>query len=137
MGQAEALGQAGKYDAAAQAYNQARQIKPANATQIDAMLLLLENQRQYDMYIRMGDRAREEKKWTQALQAYENARQTQATEEVDQRVKLTKYTKNLALGDEAMREGNYSLARFYFKLARKQNDTKEVQARLNTILENE
>ncbi len=134
MAQAESLGKAGKFDEAADAYRKARLIKPANSAQVDAMVLLLESRRQYSQYISRGNDALKKKKWTEALKAYEEARKIQDTEEVNERIQLTKYAKNMTLGERAMVDGDMKLASFFFRLARKEKDTPEVREKLNKAL---
>ena len=127
MANADKYQKEGKYDAAEEAYNQAKAIKPANAAQVQTRLMLLKTQRQYEGFLTKGDSALKEEKWTEAIKMFEEAKNIQDNATVRSRIDLTNYLKNIALGKKALANENLPTARWRFNLARKYKDTQEVR----------
>ena len=80
---------AGKYDQAAAAYQNARQIKPANEAQIEALLLAMKTQREYYRLLTKGDEAMKKNNWQEAIRWYNHAKQTRQSQEINDRINLT------------------------------------------------
>jgi len=127
MANAEKLQKEGKYDAAEEAYNQAKTIKPANSAQVQTSIMLLKTQREYDGYLTRGDEAMKQKKWNEAVKMFEQAKNIQDDQIVRKRIDLTNYLKNIALGKRALENEDFPTARWRFNLARKNKDTQEVR----------
>jgi tetratricopeptide (TPR) repeat protein len=127
LAEADRLRDAGRYDEAAAAYEQARQLRPQAGPEVDARLAALAQRRQYERLLAEGDERLEQRQWTRALDFYQQAEQVMSTEEVAQRQLQTKYLQNKAQGDEAMRRGNFREAIGYYKFAQGFRDTQEIR----------
>ena len=127
MAEADKLREQKKYPEAAAAYEQARQIKPASAADIDARLGAMKQQQDYETLLATGDKAMKERSWSAALTAFTQAKASQDTDEVRQRISLVRYSENLALGKAALTSKEYKVARGYFKVAQGFMDTPEVR----------
>ena len=124
------LVKAGKYDQAAAAYQNARQIKPANEAQIEALLLAMKTQREYFRLLTKGDEAMKKNNWQEAIRWYNRAKQTRESQEINDRIDLTYYKKHVIEGKEALGNENWPVARWNFKRALKYKDTPETRALL-------
>ena len=127
MANADKLQKQGQYDAAKEAYNQAKVIKPASSAQVQIRLMRLKTQREYEGLITKGDAALEQKKWTEAIKMFEEAKKIEDNTIVQGRIDLTNYMKNMAIGKRALENEDFSAARWRFKMARKHKDTQEVR----------
>ena len=128
LAEADALRDAKQYIRAAAAYERARQIKPAAAADIDARQAAMRQVQQYEKFLAAGDELLARRRWSKAIDMFRKAKAIRDTEQVNQRIALTKYNENVALGKAAMNKSDYSGALGYFKLARGFKDTDEVKA---------
>ncbi|MDY6913605.1 MAG: protein kinase [Planctomycetota bacterium] len=128
LAKADAFRDAGQYVRAAAAYEQARQIKPAAAADIDARQAAMRQVQRYEKFLAAGDKLLARRQWSKAIDMFRKAKAVRDTEQVNQRIALTRYSENVALGRAAMNQNNFSGALAYFKLARGFKDTDEVKA---------
>lgn len=131
MANADKLQKQGKYDDAEEAYNQAATIKPADTAQVETRLILLKTQREYEDFVARGEAAIEEKKWTKAIEMFEEAKNIQDNTAIRSKIDLTNYQKNIALGKKALENHDFPTARWRFNMARKCKDTQEVRDLIN------
>ena len=131
------LTKAGKYNQAAAAYQKAKRIKPANEAQIEAMLVVMRNQRDYNRLLGKGDEAMKKNEWREAIRWYNQAKQVQDGQEINDRVNLTYYKKHVIDGKEAIESKNWPVARWNFKQALKYKETPEARALLKQAIAEE
>jgi len=93
--------------------------------------MLLQTQREYEGFITKGDDALKQKKWTEAIKMFEEAKNIQDNTTVRSRIDLTNYLKNIALGKRALENEDFPTARWRFNMARKHKDTQEVRNLIN------
>lgn len=127
LAEADRLRDAKRYDEAAAAYEQARQIRPQAAAQIDERQDTMERQRRYEDFLARGDEQLRQQQWNQALSFYEQAEQVISSDEVQQRKDRANYLKNKARGDDAMARENYREALGYYRIAQGFQNTQEIQ----------
>ncbi|MFW6066151.1 MAG: tetratricopeptide repeat protein, partial [Planctomycetota bacterium] len=127
LAEADRLRDARRYDEAGEAYEQARQIRPSSAAEIDRRLESMAQQRRYEELLAQGDEHLEQQRWNEAISSYERAEQVMSTEEVEQRKERTNYLKNKTRGDDAMQRGNYREALGYYRIAQNVRDTQEIR----------
>ncbi|HPS53047.1 MAG TPA: serine/threonine-protein kinase, partial [Phycisphaerae bacterium] len=130
---AKQLAQEKKYDEARAEYTNAKQIKPAAAAQVDAMLVMLDDQQKYQNLVEMGDKEMKQNRFQEALKYYDDASKIQATPEIQKRVQLTRYKKDIYLGKRALEEDDEKTARYHFKRALQFLDTPEARELLNKV----
>ncbi|MGC9453608.1 MAG: protein kinase domain-containing protein [Phycisphaerae bacterium] len=128
LAEADRLRDAKRYDEAAAAYEQARQIRPEAAAQIDDRIETMERQRRYEQLLAEGDEYLEQQRWSEAIDSYEQAEEVMSTEEVQQKQDQANYLKHKARGDDAMQRGNYREALGYYRIAQNVMNTQEIQA---------
>jgi len=127
LGRGDRLREEKKYDEAVAAYENARQVKPAAAPEIDARIAAAKRTRMYEGLIAAGDEALKQRAWDKAMDLFRKARDVSATTEADQRIKQTRYSQNVELGKEAMRNNDFTSAVGYFRIAQNNMDTEEVR----------
>jgi tetratricopeptide (TPR) repeat protein len=122
-----------KYDQAAEAYNRAKETKPAEAVRIDGIIDLMRKQQQYENFITAANAALANKKYDRALALFDEARKVDDTAEVAKGIRFTNYSKYMHLARQAKEAGDNKTARWQARRAMKVMDTPEVQAFLKSV----
>lgn len=135
LAEAERLQEAGEYDAAAAAYEKARSVKPAAGAMIDTRLSAMAQQQQYEKWMAAGKAAVATKKWKEAQDAYERAKEIRNTPEANRGIAMAKYGSYLQRGKRAMQQEDYDGALGYFELARGHMETEEVKQLIQRVRE--
>ena len=116
---ARAKWKAKSYADAEQSFTDAKQHKPGNAAQIDAMLIEMRADQQYDAILVQVHAARKAQNWADALKLLDKLKQVKDTPEVEQLAKQVNYEKYLARGKDAFASQDWKNAIWSFETALK------------------
>lgn len=108
------------------AYNKARQLKPAASAEVDARLAMLRQDRIYAEQLDAAKKALKARELNDALARAEAAKYVRATPEVEQIIKRIRYEQQVVLGTEAMDREDYNGASAYFRQAKRFLATPEI-----------
>ncbi len=122
-----------QYAKAKAAYDDAEQIKPENAIQLQELRKAMKTQKDYEAALAKGDAAMRNKDWDKALEHFKAAKVIQSTEDVTKRINTTHYQKYLQAGKKAQANGDTAGARWNYRMAQRQIDNAEIRTLLKQV----
>ena len=124
---ADSLRDQHKYADAVVSYEQAREINPSAATELDERLESLAQMQKYDELVAAGEKAFAAKLFTRARESYIKAQKVLDTADIKQKIVLSQYSENLELGKTELASSNFPAALGYLRLAQRYMDTEDVR----------
>ena len=122
-----------QYAKAKAAYDEAEQIKPENAIQLQELRAAMQTQKNYEATLAKGDAAMKNKDWGKALEHFKAAKVIQSTDDVTKRIDTAHYQKYLQAGKKAQANNDNAGARWNYRMAQKHMDNAEIQSLLKQV----